>query len=497
MYGKFVGLDIGSECTKIVLIRRGFRDLEVLEKIVLYTNPYKPNDSHELQKTFLEHTFPKSDVATSIPNEPISIKVIQFPFTEPKKIDQVYKFELENVSTFDPEKKVHGYHLVRLGKKAEAVVCMFEKDNMIDLLNVCEGEGIDPKVITYGPVAMGALDKYLPSERPLLLIDIGASQTLFSLFDDKGLRRVRSSSKAGKLYTDRLTSILGVSIEEVQSVKFDGIKEDDIKQMSEALAPVIGEIKKTIKFFEMELKEEIKTVLLAGGLSQTPGFSVYLQDQIKKDVENIFIPDLGSESPVFAQSFALALYGSALKGSSLNFRKDEFQFTGSDEELRKKFLVPAFLLSVIILVSLYRSSSSYFELKSKVDGIEKQIEANVKEVFPGVKVIPKPVTFMETEVNKVNEKLRMVEGVIGKNSPLEVLKDISVSIPSNMKLTVDEINFEDEKTVRIMGRCDSYQEVAKIEKALSESGMFERVNRDSTNPAVNNTIKFQVSLVLK
>ncbi|MFQ5788251.1 MAG: pilus assembly protein PilM [Thermodesulfobacteriota bacterium] len=497
MYGKFVGLDIGCEYTKIVLIRRGFRTLEVLETIVLDTISYNHNDSHDLQKTFLEHTFPKSDVATSIPDEPISIKVIQFPFTEPNKIDQVYKFELENVSTFDPEEKVHGYHFVRLGDKAEAVVCMFEKDNMMDLLNVCGSEGIDPKVITYGPVAIGALEKYLPRERPLLLIDIGASHTRFSLFDNQGLRRVRSSSKAGKLFTDRLMRILGVSFEEVQSMKFEGIMGDDIKHMSEAFAPVLGEIKKTIKFFEMELKEEIKTVLLAGGLSQTPGFSVYLQDQIKKDVETIFIPDLGSESTVFAQSYALALYGSALKSSSLNFRKDEFQFTGSDEELRKKLLIPAFLLSIILLISLYRSGSGYFELKNKVDGIERQIEANVKEVFPSVKVIPKPVTFMETEVKKVNDRLGIVEGVIGKNSPLDVLKDISVSIPPNINLTVDEINFENEKTVRLRGRSDSYQEVAKIEEALSESGMFEKVNRDSTNPAANNTIKFQVSLVLK
>jgi len=497
MYGKFVGLDIGSENTKIVLIRRGLRNLEVLETIVLDTTPHNHNDSNELQKAFLEHGFPMSDVATSIPNEPISVKVIQFPFTEPKKIDQVYKFELENVSTFDPEGKVHGYHFVRIGDRAEAVVCMFEKDNMRDLLNICENEGIDPKVITYGPIAMGAVEKYLPRERPLLLIDIGASQTRFSLFDSQGLRRIRSSSKAGKVFTDRLMRILGVSSEDVRSVKFEGIKDDEMKHMGEALAPVLGEIKKTIKFFEMELNEGIRTVLLAGGLSQAPGFSAYLRDQINKDVENIFIPDLGSESPVFAQSFALALYGSALRGTSVNFRKEEFQFTGSDEELRKKFFVPALLLSVIILLSLYRSGASYFELKDKVDGIERQIEANVKEVFPSVKVIPKPVTFMETEVKKVDEKLGTVKGVIGKNSALDVLRDISLSIPSNMNLTVDEIKFENENTVRISGRSDSYKEVAKIEKALSDSGMFEKVNRDSTNPAANNTIKFQVSLVLK
>ncbi len=104
---------------------------------------------------------------------------------------------------------------------------------------------------------------------------------------------------------------------------------------------------------------------------------------------------------------------------------------------------------------------------------------------------------MESELNKVNGKLELVHGVVGKTPPLGVLRDISLSIPKSISLTVDEIDFANDKTVKIIGRCDSYQEVAKIEKALADSGKFEKVNRDSTNPSVNNTIKFQVSLVVK
>ena len=104
---------------------------------------------------------------------------------------------------------------------------------------------------------------------------------------------------------------------------------------------------------------------------------------------------------------------------------------------------------------------------------------------------------MESELNKVNARLELVQGVVGKTPPLDVLKDLSLSIPGSIRLTIDEIDFENDKKVKMIGRCDSYQEVANIEKALSESGKFEKVNRDSTNPSVNNTIKFQISLVVK
>ncbi|HEX9665439.1 MAG TPA: pilus assembly protein PilM [Thermodesulfobacteriota bacterium] len=497
MYGKFIGLDIGRDTTKVILIRRGFRDLEVVQSLTLKSEFFNQNNIHNLRSAFSENSLPTNEVATAIPFEPISIKVIQFPFVEPKKIDQVYGFELENVSTFDPDDKVHGYHLVKRGNNAEALVCMFEKDHMKDLLDMCRVEGIDPKIVTYGPVAMAALESYMPKERPLIIIDIGATRIDFSVFDGGGIRRARSTSKAGDLVTESISKILGATYDDAESIKREGLVGDYANIVQESLNTVLGEIKKTIKFFEMELKEDIKTVLLSGGMSLMPGISDYLKGMLDKEVRQIFIPELGLSSPTLVQSFALALYGSALKRSGLNFRKGEYQYTGSDEELKKKFIMPSVLLAIILILLLYRHGSSYFELKDRVDRIEKEIEANVKEAFPDIKVIPKPVEFLESEFNKINGKLELVQGVVGKTPPLEVLKDVSLSIPSGINLTVDEIDFENDKTVRIIGSCDSYQEVANIEKALAESGKFEKVNRDSTNPSVNNTIKFQVSLVVK
>ena len=497
MYGKFIGLDIGRDTTKVILIRRGFRDLELVQTLTLKSEFFNQDSIHNLRSAFSENSLPTNDVATAIPFEPISIKVIQFPFVEPKKIDQVYGFELENVSTFDPDDKVHGYHLVRRGSKAEALVCMFEKDHMKKLLDMCRVQGIDPKIVTYGPVAMAALERYLPKERPLIMIDLGATRIGFSVFDGGGIRRVRSTSKAGNLVTERISKILEIPYDEAETIKREGLVGAYANTIQESLNTLLGEIKKTMKFFEMELKEDVKTVLLSGGMSQMPGISDYFKDMLGKEVREIFIPALGLHSPIFVQSFALALYGSALKRSNLNFREGEYQYTGGDEELKKKFIMPSVLLSIILILLLYRHGSAYFELKNRVDVIQKQIEANVKEAFPDIKVIPRPVEFMESEFNKVNGKLELVQGVVGKTPPLEVLKDISSSVPSSFGLTVDEINFENDKTVKIIGRCDSYQEVANIEKALADSGKFEKVNRDSTNPSVNNTIKFQISLVVK
>ena len=366
MYGKFVGLDIGRDTTKVVLIRRGFRSLELVRTLTLKSEFFNQGNIHNLSSAFSENSLPTNEVATAVPFEPISIKVIHFPFVEPKKIDQVYGFELENVSTFDPDDKVHGYHLVRRENKAEALVCMFEKDHIEDLLHVCSEQGVDPKIVTYGPVAMAALEGYMPKERPLIITDIGATHIGFSVFDQEGIRRVRSTSKAGDLVTESISKTLGVPYDDAESIKREGLVGDYANTVRESLNVVLGEIKKTIKFFEMELKEDIKTVLLSGGMSLMPGISDYLKDNISS----------AAGQGLAAQSFALALYGSALKRSNLNYRKDEYQYTGSDEELKKKFVVPSVLLSIILILLLYRHASSYFELKDRVHRIEGQIESN-------------------------------------------------------------------------------------------------------------------------
>jgi type IV pilus assembly protein PilM len=497
MYGKFVGLDIGSDSIKITLIRRGLRDTKLLQTIQLKTPESSQAISRALGKVFAENPDLRGDISTSLLSNPISIRVLNFPFSDPKKIDEVYEFELENVSTFDPMDKVHGYHLVKRGNEGEAIVCMFEKEDMRNLLSICEGTEIDPKVVTFAPVAFSALDGFLSGERPLLLINIGASKMSFSLFDREGIRRVRASSKAGKIVTEAISRTLRVSFEEAESIKQGGVKSDKSLVLREAFAPILDEIKKTTQFFELELKEEIKTVLLSGGMSLMPGIGDYIGRELRKDVRMLFVPDLGRDnSPVYAESFALALYGSALKRGNLNLRKGEFKYTGRGEELRRTFMVPALLLSLLIILSLYRSGARYFEFRDRVEKMETQVERDIKEMFPNVRVIPKPVEFMEGEVKKVRDKLRLIEGVSGGATPLDVLRDISISIPSNIKLTVDEINFVDDGTVRVQGKCNSSEEVAKIEKALSDSGLFKKVIRNSTETAANNTIKFQISLVL-
>jgi type IV pilus assembly protein PilM len=498
MYGRFLGLDVGSDTIKITLVKRGLRDTSLLQRIQL-KSPDSPEKVSELLKgVFAEKFLPRRDVATSIPNNPVSIRVLSFPFSDSNKIDQIYEFELENVSPFDPAEKVHGYHLVKCGDGSEALVCMAEKEDIRSLISTYQSGEIDPKIITLSPLAFSALNGFLPEERSLVLINIGDSRMSFSLFDKGGIRRIRYSSRAGRHITETISGTLGISHDAAESKKREGFGRGKNPVLEEAMTPILDEIKRTVQFFEIEIGEEVKTIVLSGGTALMPGISDYFKERLKKSVKKLYIADLGEvHSLVFAESFALAMYGSALGRGSLNLRKGEFKYAGKDDELRKVFMMPALLLALFILFSIYGAGARYFELRGEVEKMQAQAQKAVMQMFPNLKVVPRPVEFMDNETKKVRERLKLIEEIKGGLTPLDVLKDISASVPPSVKLTVDEFNFVDDKTVRMRGRSDSYDEVARIEKALSGTGAFKQVVRDSTDTAVNNTVKFQMTLVLK
>ena len=490
MYGKFLGLELGNDEIKVSVINRTLRE-EKLENHFSITAPSNLSDDDATFKTSLEqHSVTTSDVSTSITTPPISIRVLNFPFTDSKKISQVYSFELENVSTFNPGEKLHSYHLVKRDGFSEAIVCMFEKEKMQEFLDNFAEKDIDPRFVTYSPFVFSAIENKLSEQRPLLLIDISSNEMNFILFDEYGLRRVRSS----KNILDKFIAGLGPSHNKSFSFRdIEGLKIDE-----SIFNPIITEVVRTTHFFETELRKNVEEFVLTGDICLIDGIENILSVGLNKPVSKIYIPELGEkDSPIYAKSFATALYGSSSSQEGLNLRVDEFDFKGKNLEFRKTFMVPLLLFALLLVFTFYRNISDVMASKNTVTSIRSEIQQEVKEVFPNITVIPDPVTFMESEVTKVQEKLEIIEEVKGSSTPLDVLRDLSITFPLNSGMKVDEVRFETGKKVKMWGRCGSYKELASIEQILNDSKRFTDVKRDQVSRSVNNTVKFVVSMTVK
>ncbi len=489
MYGKLIGIDCSGSELKICVVHAGIRGSKVVD--TLCVKPY--SDTHIIGATSttqkaqiiadaikdkIEH---RGDICLNVPFSPFSVRVIKFPFSDPKKVEKVYRFELENVSTFDPEETVHSYHLVETENGSEIIVGVFDREKIRAFLLELKKFGVDPRYLTFSPLAFNSLNGQLPKERPIVLIDTSGEEMSFSLFDERGLRRVRYSTSIGK-YISYLA---------------ERMPQHEVAVDNDGVSSFISEIRRTVHFFESEIKKEVRSFILSGDICDIENIESFFGEILEANVQKINIGEIEkNEASQFARAFALANY--PIKGGPhpFNLRVGEFEFEGGTYELKRNFLVPSILFLVFISLLFYQRISYYYSLSNQVKELRREIQQEIVSVFPKATNVPDPVGFLESELKKIDQRLQLIEEVKGDHTPLDVLRKLSLSIPENIKFSVDEIRFEDGKKIKIWGRCDSYKEIASLEEVLSESGRFKEVNREQVSRAPNNTIKFVLSLVV-
>ncbi|MGH7885965.1 MAG: hypothetical protein ACRENO_09760, partial [Thermodesulfobacteriota bacterium] len=400
-------------------------------------------------------------------------------------------FELDNISTFSAEDKLVDYHMVKLNDGAEALVCMFDKQSLEKTLEELSHVNLDPRFVTFSPFAFSTINGYLSYERPILLIDLGERQFNFSLFDENGLRRVRSSNNT----IDNIKNLLAVD-----SLDFSYIQNNEVikSEFIKLVDLIVDEIKKTAHYFETDLKRPVKSFILSGDICTISQIENIIAEKLKSDVKRVFIPQLGSkDSPFFVKPYSLALYGSSIGKAEFNLRTGDYKYQNKGFDLKRTFLLPATLLAILLLISLFQKTTEYLSARKEISFLNTEIQKEITSSFPNVSKLPDPVLFINSQLKEVQNKLNVIQEVKGDLAPLDVINEISSSIPQNLEMYIDEVRFESAKSVKVWGRCDSYNEIASIEKALSESGKFKFVERDQVSRAVNNTIKFVMALALK
>ncbi len=494
MIGKFVGVDLDGSKIRLCVIKRGFRTTELI-RFKDIDIPQDDKSISELLSYHLKKEAITTDIAVSIPSSPVSMRILNFPFSDVKKIDKVYNFELENASSLQTEDKVNSYHTVKnRDGGADVLVCMFKNDEVADTLSIFEQADLNPRVLTYSPFALDALSDQLESERPLVVVTVGQVAANFTLFDENGVSRVRSSSAGLESIINRYSELSGTDTQTSALKVSQGFAGREDSTLNQSFSFLLSEIKKTLKFFEFDSKREIKRVLLAGDVFTMPGVADRLKLDVNKDISLVSIANMSKEkSALYLNSYALALYGSESTAGKLNYRKDEYKFTSKDEETRKALFNPALLLAALLLLVLIRNGINYVRIKSEHDKLSTKIEKSVKEVFPEIKVIPRPVEFMENQVKRVNSELDLIAGIKSGKTPLDIIRKLSTIIPHSNSVTFDELNFIDDRTVKLKGKSRSYDDITKVEKSLNDSGVFENVVRNSAGSALDR-IKFEISL---
>src|SRR5205807_606209 len=133
---------------------------------------------------------PDDSIAVALPGSLVATHLIALPFSDPRRIAQVLPAEVEAAIPFDLSEVVWDAAILGVpGGKTEVLVGMVKKTALREHLEALEAAGLDPRVVTLGPLALAALGErgmLVPRGGPpptAVLLDAGPDRADVALLD--------------------------------------------------------------------------------------------------------------------------------------------------------------------------------------------------------------------------------------------------------------------------------------------------------------------------
>ena len=334
----------GQEEIKPGIIKNGkLEDPAALSKVI--KNSLKKVRGEDLKTKY---------VVACLPEEKAFLEIIKMPLMEEKELKSAVLLEAENYIPLPMEQVYLDFEVIPSlsgpSDKMEVLIAALPKKIIDSYVEAIRGADLFPKALEVESQSIArALVKNGMSPFPVLLIDLGATRTSFTIFSGRSLRFTSSISVSSQGFTKAISNTLKTSLTEAENLKLKwGIEgafgigkeketlkvQNQQKKVFEALIPsltnLVEEIKKYIDYYQSHTKEdnlsrdkrEISKIILCGGGARLSGLPEFLSSQLKIPVElgnpwvNI-LPAPLKEIPVLSFKESLAYttaLGLALRG---------------------------------------------------------------------------------------------------------------------------------------------------------------------------------------
>lgn len=529
---RILGIDIGSYSVKVAELSRSFKSFEFTafyERRVGENELLSREESQAiaLQGLIDDHNLQWDAVCVGFPGQLVSSRLLTFPFSSRKKIDQTIEFEIENYVPFHLEEIVLDYAVLSSSKDFSRVVALYTpKGEVAKKLSMFQGISIDPRHMCVEGVELTNLVNLgmVPPEGSFAIIDIGHEKTTVAIFQGKHLGYVRAISIAGKAVTEAIAKRLGVPADEAEKLKIemgqlgsgdqvviDDLSRDVMAAVKQTVDELLLHIRQTIFAYNDMENVPVEGIYLCGGSSRIPGLDSYISDFLKQNVAFLNVTEFHfsrleraeAHRHVIPQALALALKevaGPALP--DVNFRRGEFAFRGDVEQLGGGLRRAGIALVVIIFLALLNFTVKYYTLKNRVEMIRDNAAQLVLQALPGtakkaVATTSGALSVIKGKKAETADRIAKLKAAMGL-SPLNILKEISELMPPKNEVTIDveDISIAPDR-VTLSGRTGSFETVDKIKMAMEKAENFKNVTTGNVRKGTKGEIKFDLSMEIK
>jgi Tfp pilus assembly PilM family ATPase len=526
------GIDLGTSAVKFAVVEVGFRHVRALP---LFEVPVLEGEAPfaERQLDALKNGLQKLPSGTTVylafPGESTTLRVLELPFADARKIDQVVGFEMEGLMMHDLVDVTMDHRVLSARGQTElesgcrALVLAARNDAISAFLAGLQGCGIEPRALpiaslVYAPLVPSYSNPEGESAGPVaqLVVDLGmhrtqlcfvvGNETVFgrTLFrgGDEITHALISASQGAWDYvkaeeSKKLYGFVGSHLRPAQSsieIRIDGI-------IRKALEPLIRDLRQTLASYSLHDKAPVVEILLTGGASRLSGLVEFLADELGILVRLLIEPPIVDpeiesdpvefESDRFALANALVAMG-VRGGRHLDLRRGAFQYRASLSIVREKGVHLVLLTAALVLCVGAWATMSLRRLTAEGAVLQAQLSTATKELFGDTRMEATDVTAA------LKRSFRDEMAPLPKATAYDLLDEISRRMPAadKVKVDIEDLDIRPKKT-SIKGTVDSAAAVDEMVSQLKQIECFEEINKGPVTEVSGGAKQFTLAIVTK
>ena len=469
-----IGLEIGQTFIRICEMEGSFGRYKFSQNI---EEPVAIGDSPllERQRNAIDRALGKLDrskVVTNIPSTFLSLRKIQVPFTDLKKVEMVLPSTIEDLVPFEIDDLHIQHHVLDISNDSSDILALLiPKQYIVEHLEMLKSIAVEPQH---------------------LVVD-GDILSIFASTGIQALLHLTENEIVCALYKDGKTlSFRNLTFEE------DAFIEEEQRLSSK----MIERIRRTFIQFEDLHQVDTDKIILSGFLAYSEDFQDQVEEVLGVEVGILTLPE--NMDSKWALAYALAQKGAGVThGRVFDLRQGEFSYQGNLQRV-------AGLIQGIALLSLLGliGYGGYFwkestALEKSMVKIEEQIATQVRSTMPDVSnsMLASPskiISTMQDEIAQSTEKLDKLGSITSSEPPVTtLLKNVSEGMPAHSTTRVDVTELMISKTsINLKLETDGFGDATSIEQSLKKMPQFKQAQK-ADEKTVRNGIQFSITIPLQ
>jgi general secretion pathway protein L len=388
-------------------------------------------------------------IATALPGASVSHRILQLPFSDAAKLRATIPFELESEVPFDLEDSVVAWNVLhRNATKTTVLAAITARAAMTAHLEFLREAGIDPALVTIGPLALASL---LAPTKPVALLEAREDGGL-TTFEDGHIARLHGFGASGADELNREIAWAGAAF----------------------------------------LNGETRDLLLTGDAALCDSLAKQLAAPIRPLAEELSGPAAALPAEAL-RAFGLASAATETAPMLANFRTGEFRYHAPSEEAQRQLRRTLYIAAATVLILLGSWGVVVTERRSELSALRQKIARATHEIAP--KAVP------GTEVRRVRAKLEALEKrsamLGGAGSPsartLDLLLAVHQAIPDEIPIEIVELTI-DNSGIHFRGRTNTFESVDIVTRGLESLPTFATARVREVKAGVDGRIEFRATL---